>query len=121
MIELMVVVVILGILAVVGGAQYAKVVEKSRGAEAKEILLKAYAGYQRRAFDGEDTTWSLINGRWDRLGMSDPNAIPAPPRYFNYTFSNVSGVWVTATRVGDASKALTVNLASGAITATSPY
>lgn len=117
LIEMIVVVIVLGILVSIAGVQYTKVVERSRGAEAKQVLLTAYAGYQRRVADEESVAWGQVNGRWDRLGMSTPSAT-----YFTYSWSNTAGnPRIIALRVGDATKNITVYLANGTLVVTQPY
>jgi prepilin-type N-terminal cleavage/methylation domain-containing protein len=119
LLEMMIVVVIVGILATLGAGQYSRVVENSRGLEATEVLLKCYAGYQRIEADDGNLSWGNINGRWDRLGMGDPNTLPAPPRYFSYSFAQSGGhPQVIATRIGNASQKVTINLDDGTMTAT---
>jgi prepilin-type N-terminal cleavage/methylation domain-containing protein len=119
LVEIIIVVIVLGILASVAGVQYTKVVERSRGAEAKQVLLTAYAGYQRKVADEEPVPvgWGQVNGRWDRLGMSTPSAT-----YFSYEWSNQGGnPRITALRVGDSAKNITVYLANGTLVVTPPY
>lgn len=120
LVEMIVVVIVLGILASIAGAQYSNIVERSRGAEAKQVLLTAYAGYQRRVAEEESVAWGWISqggGRWDRLGMSTPSAT-----YFTYSWSNTGGdPKIRALRVGDSAKNLTVYLANGTLVVTPPY
>ncbi len=117
LIEMIMVVIILGLLASIAGVQYFKVIEKSRGAEAKQVLLTAYAGYQRRVSDGESVAWGQVNGRWDRLGMSTPSVT-----LFTYGWSNAGGnPMITALRVADSAKNITVYLENGTLVATQPY
>ncbi len=117
LIEMIVVVIVLGLLASIAGVQYSKVIEKSRGAEAKQVLLTAYAGYQRRVSGEESVAWGQVNGRWDRLGMSTPSAA-----IFTYGWSNTGGnPRITALRVGDSTKNITVYLGTGNLVVTAPY
>ncbi|OIO35775.1 MAG: hypothetical protein AUJ74_04705 [Candidatus Omnitrophica bacterium CG1_02_44_16] len=83
LIEVIVVVIILGILASIAGVQYTKVIEKSRWVEAREVFLKAQAGYDRLKMDGEEGTLKQANF-WTKLGMSDPNNLPCARRKFLY-------------------------------------
>ncbi|MFH0940712.1 MAG: prepilin-type N-terminal cleavage/methylation domain-containing protein [Candidatus Omnitrophota bacterium] len=117
LIEMIVVVIVLGILVSIAGVQYSKIIEKSRGAEAKQVLLTAYAGYQRRVANEESVAWGQVNGRWDRLGMSTPSAAR-----FTYGWSNTGGnPRIIALRVGDSAKNITVYLANGTLVVTPPY
>lgn len=112
LIEISVTVVIIGILAVIGTAKYTAAVERSRGAEAKEVLMKMYAGYQRLVVEGESTSGLT----WARLGMSDPNADAR--RYFDYTIVGVIG---GATRRTGASKWMNINLTTGVMNHSGHY
>ncbi|MEK7849831.1 MAG: prepilin-type N-terminal cleavage/methylation domain-containing protein [Candidatus Omnitrophota bacterium] len=120
LIEMIVVVIVLSILASIAGVQYSKIIERSRGAEAKQVLLTAYVGYQRRVAEEEPAAWSDINGQWGKLGMSDPNS--PPTCYFIYSFNNAGNIIkLFAIRKGDAAKNLTVYLANGTLVVTPPY
>jgi prepilin-type N-terminal cleavage/methylation domain-containing protein len=121
LIEIVVTIVLIGILASVAIVQYTVVIEKSRGTEAKDVLLRAYAGYQRLMFDAETISGSKPLS-WTRMSMSDPNADTR--RFFNY--APVPASWVSmsaikAERIGYPSRWLQVDLSSGVITKTSDY
>jgi prepilin-type N-terminal cleavage/methylation domain-containing protein len=85
LIEVLMVTVIIGILASISLGSYTQYINKSRGAEARQILTTAYAGY-RRLLAEEESVSSLS---WDRMGLSNPNSIPN--HYFTYTISPVFG------------------------------
>lgn len=117
LIEMAVVVIIIGILASFAVARYNWVVERPKGAEAKNILYNAFLGYRRVVTDG-DSTSSLS---WTRLGMSDPNSLST--RYFNYAPwpSWASPSQIRATRIGNSSRWLNISLSNGAITKSFEY
>ncbi|MFB3919360.1 type IV pilin protein [Candidatus Velamenicoccus archaeovorus] len=120
--EIMLVVIVIGILAGISVPRMLAIVERSRGAEAREILYKAYAGYQRYVDDNTSTLPAADNNKWSRLGMGNPNSLSG--RFFNYTFSpgsSANPTTVTATRQGIAANQISINLLTGAVTNTSPY
>jgi len=90
LLELIIVVIIIGILAAIGFAQYSKVAEKARGAEARVFL-----GHMRTlaaAFRLEKGT--LVGITASDLGMS---ANPQPcdsANYFSYSISSVSSTTI---------------------------
>jgi prepilin-type N-terminal cleavage/methylation domain-containing protein len=123
LVEMIVALAILAVLVSVFVPRLVSAVEKSKGAGAKDILLKFYMGYQRLMDDGE-----MINSSapfsYIRAGMStDPNAAPAESRHFDYTFlPNANNAnEVRATRIGNASATITINLNTGVITGVAPY
>lgn len=121
LLEIVITVVVLGVLASVAIPKYLEIIEKSRGAEAREILYKAYAGYKRLVVEGEDVSWPGIDN-WARLGMSDPNALPSPPRHFRYRIRKPGGdVQVEARSLDDLQERLRLYLANGTLVKTSPY
>lgn len=85
LLELVLVVIILGILASVGGAGYLKNIEKSRRAEAKAIL-----GQIRTMQDAYRLEWSKYAGTTNQ-GKLDLEGVPwnscsaAKTHYFSYT------------------------------------
>jgi len=95
LLELIVVIIILGILAALGFAQYTKMVEKGRTAEAKTILGQIRAAQ---------------NSYWQEYRAYDagPNISVVLPvcdadHYFVYTTENVAGL-STATRCSGGGK-----------------
>jgi type IV pilus assembly protein PilE len=120
LIEILITVVIIGVLASVSITRYSSVLERSRGAEATEVLLKSYAGYRRLMIDSEIVN-SSVPLTWTRLGMSDPNT-PAN-RFFNYTIlpnvNNPTSVLANTTRTGGGW--LQVDLNTGQITKSNIY
>lgn len=125
LIEMVVVLMVLGILASVSLPRYLDFLEKGRGSEAKEVLMKAFAGYQRLLIDG-DTISAARPLNWTRMGMSDPNVMPL--RYFTYTILPSAGSpatvnatrWSAATGL-NASRWLGIQLTTGCLTKTILY
>ena len=125
LIEMIVVLIVLGILASVSLPRYLDFLEKGRGSEAKEILMKTFAGYQRLLIDG-DTINASRPLNWTRMGMSDPNTMPS--RYFTYTILPSAGSpatvnatrWSAATGL-NASRWLSIQLTTGCLTKTILY
>ncbi|HAJ56804.1 MAG TPA: hypothetical protein DCL35_03430 [Candidatus Omnitrophica bacterium] len=120
LIEIIVTVILIGILASVAMTQYTAFVEKSRGMEAREVLLKSYGGYQRLMIDGE-TVGGSNPLSWTRLGMSDPNS--AAQRYFNYAPVNNwnTPTAIRAERIGNTSRWLQMNLTTSVLTNSPEY
>jgi len=87
LVEVVIVMVVIGVLASVGLATQRSFIDKSRGAEARQILLSGYAGYQRLLADDEEISASKPLS-WPRMGMTDPNLIAG--RYFNYSIRPTS-------------------------------
>jgi prepilin-type N-terminal cleavage/methylation domain-containing protein len=77
LVELTVALVILGVLATVSVNAYITMVEKGRWAEAREVLLKCYAGYQRSLDEEVQIKQADVaaDRHWGMMGMSDPNAM----------------------------------------------
>lgn len=119
LIEILIAVIIIGILSSVAFPRITWLVERSKGAEAREVLYKAYAGYQRLLID-EEPIGGLNPLTWTRMGMSDPNTMAG--RFFDYTlFPPGNPNRVDAERIGDSSKWVRIDLSSGCLTRTSPY
>jgi len=103
LLELVVVIIILGVLATLGIQQYARMIEKARGAEAKTIIgviRSVAAGHrlQNGALNGTNPFTSGLAG----IGTSN-DQIPSACRgthYFNYAVSSptADGITITATR-----------------------
>ncbi len=124
LLELMIVVIIVGVLATLGVMQYQGAIEKSRGAEAKQILgmlrSQCAAIYMSEGSGNNCTNANL------RIGTANdwtPSACRGT-HYFQYTASgNANGVVLTATRCTSGGKSpqgdtagtliLTVNFTSG--------
>jgi prepilin-type N-terminal cleavage/methylation domain-containing protein len=122
LLEVMLVVIVMAILVRITIPRVVSIVERSRGAEAREVLYKTYAGYQRYIEDNTSALPAGDSSKWRMLGMSDPNSMTG--RYFNYSFTPAGSRYPTsstATRLGIAGNTITINLATGAITNTSPY
>ena len=106
LLELIVVIIILGVLATLGLGQYGRMIERSRGAEAKALLgdMRKYAtGYYM-----EYGTLSAITATALSIGTA-MDQIPSTCRtshYFYYTFGTpaVSTLSSTATRCTGTSK-----------------
>ena len=120
LIEILSTVIIIGVLASLAIPSYLWVVERSRSAEAKEILCNMFACFHRLKIDDEwfDATHPI---NWSRCGMSDPNTLST--RYFNYTFLPDENTPETgrAQRINDPNKWLEINLSSGDLTKSVHY
>ena len=86
LLELIVVIIILGILAALGFAQYTKMVEKGRTAEAKTIL-----GQIRSAQNAYAQEYNGAFNDGPLLGVTIP-LICDTDHYFSYATENVNGV-----------------------------
>ncbi len=101
LLELVVVVIIIGVLATLGIQQYGRAIEKSRGAEAKQILgqirstAAAYRLENNNSCIGFTNTRAGIGAQTDQI----PSAC-RPTHYFSYaiTSANATGFQATATR-----------------------
>jgi len=95
LLELILVVIILGILASLGTVQYTKVIEKSRGAEAKTIL-----GQVRNAEEAYKLEYSDYSGNFTTLGIDGiPDSTCDTKHFFNYNITAGTGTFTaTATR-----------------------
>ena len=80
--EILVTVIIIGVLASVTISKYTWVIERGRGAEAREVLLKSYAGFRRLMIDSETVNVSFplswTRGLPDVSSERDPEGIPFP-------------------------------------------
>ena len=100
LLEIIIVIIIIGILATLGFTQYSKMVERSRGAEARAICgdIRKFAAAYRLEF-GSMTSITLgnvnIGGGADQI----PNACKAT-HYFSYTAAQTGAdsVSIVATR-----------------------
>ncbi|HTY44948.1 MAG TPA: prepilin-type N-terminal cleavage/methylation domain-containing protein [Patescibacteria group bacterium] len=113
LLELIVVIIILGVLAILGFTQYARMIEKSRGAEAKAILgdiRKLSAGYYLEfgstASFGTGASTAHIGTNADQI----PSACRAS-HWFSYSVTsaatNVTGVATRCTAGGKLPQAST--------------
>lgn len=101
LLELVVVVIIIGVLATLGIQQYGRAIEKSRGAEAKQILgqirstAAAYRLENNNSCIGFTNTRAGIGAQTDQI----PSAC-RPTHYFSYaiTSANSNQIVATATR-----------------------
>ncbi|MFA5039879.1 MAG: prepilin-type N-terminal cleavage/methylation domain-containing protein [Candidatus Omnitrophota bacterium] len=118
LVEIMLALVVIGILAGMAYSRVIAIAERSRGAEAREIIYKAYAGYQRARDDGEAIV-GIDNNKWSQFGLSNPNS--RPDRYFNYTFSPAGSTNPSTCRATRGGRYIEINLATGVITNTSAY
>lgn len=119
LVEIIVVAIIIGILATTAFSKITWVVERAKGAEASEVLLKAYGGYKRIMSDEECiSVTSPLN--WSRLGMSDPNVNSR--RNFDYTIDDLNNpTYARAVRRTNSSMWMCISFADGHITKTRPY
>jgi prepilin-type N-terminal cleavage/methylation domain-containing protein len=109
LLELIIVIIILGVLAILGFTQYGRMVERSRGAEAKSILgdlrKLAYAFYLENGYSLTGPP-VITPGNLNLAVGGNPNAIPMDcvqtSHYFGYTFvpDNANQITFTATRCG---------------------
>lgn len=103
LLELVVVIIVIGILAALGFTQYARLIEKGRGAEAKQILGTLRS--QAAAFYLEYNTLSAFTTAKAGIGTAN-DEIPSVARtshYFYYTFAVPASndqLTITATRSG---------------------
>ncbi len=107
LLEIIIVIIIIGVLATLGFTQYAKMVERSRGAEARAICgdIRKFAS----AYRLEQGTTAAIGPNDVNIGVGN-DQIPSACRsshYFSYqvaTGAAGNGVTITATRCGAAGK-----------------
>ena len=90
LIELIIVIIILGVLAAIALSQYSKVVEKSRGVEARTILGDLRAA--EIAQYNEDGTYVSVTS----LGIGAPDGSCATTHFFSYSCTTAGTC--TATR-----------------------
>lgn len=102
LLELIVVIIIVGILSTLGLTQYGRVIEKSRGAEAKNILgtmRSMAAGFllERSTLEGID---NATFGLGDTSGETPIKCMSS--HYFKYSFSrnSIDNATFVATRCG---------------------
>jgi len=133
LLELIVVIVIIGILATLGFAQYSRMIERSRGAEARAVAGSIRT--QAAGFHLENATLTPAAGSFDdsRAGIGTAtDQIPSACRgthYFSYAVSGVAAdsFTLTATRCTaggknpNASTALTLTLTSNLATGTDTW
>ena len=91
LIELVIVIIILGILAAIGLSQYSKMVEKSRGAEARALLGDLRTA--EVAENNENSDYVSVT----TLGIGAPDGTCDANHFFSYTCSTTTGA-CTATR-----------------------
>lgn len=104
LLELMVVIIILGVLATLGVMQYQMAIEKSRGAEARQVIGQLRSQCAALYMQDRETTNCTIGN----LGLGDdgtdiliPNTACAATHFFMYAVSGVGAggtVIFTATR-----------------------
>jgi prepilin-type N-terminal cleavage/methylation domain-containing protein len=122
LIEVIIATAIIGILASVAVVTQKSLMDRGKGAEARNILLSGYVGYQRLIADNEPIDASNLL-TWPRMGMSHPNAMAG--RYFTYTIqpSGANPQRLQATRgvavagcVGNATQRYRIDLSTGKLT-----
>ena len=96
LIELIIVIIILGVLAAIAISQYTKVVEKSRGAEARTILGDLRTA--EVAQYNEDATYVSVTS----LGVGAPDGACDSTHFFSYACTTAG--LCTATRCTSAGK-----------------
>jgi prepilin-type N-terminal cleavage/methylation domain-containing protein len=117
LVELTLVIVVISILATISVMGHSALSERARGREAVMVLERAYAGFQRMRVEGLMPTacpagsTALLN--WTAFQMADPGTAPGT-RFFTYTISGVTGCgshrFVNATRIGNASRFISIDL-----------
>lgn len=83
LLELMVVIIILGVLATLGVMQYQSAIEKSRGAEARQVIGQLRSQCAALYMQGGDTT-DCIAGNLG-IGADIPGATCAGTHFFRYS------------------------------------
>jgi len=95
LLELLIVIIIVGVMATLGLSQYAQVVERSRGAEARQILGQIRSVCAAIYMEQENTTRCVQNngaalGLGGATGTQIPNLACAPSHFFNYTVTQIN-------------------------------
>jgi prepilin-type N-terminal cleavage/methylation domain-containing protein len=139
LLELLIVIIIVGVMATLGLTQYTAVVERSRGAEARQIIGQLRSVCAALYMDQNDVAVCNANagadlGLGDGTGKTIPSTACAPSHYFQYTYAFVSpnDITFTATRCAGGGKnpqgpaagrtlSLAVNYDTGAAVWTSPF
>jgi len=107
LLELIVVIIIIGLLATLGLTQYGRVIEKSRGAEARTILGSIRSLAASHHLEYNSLTTPAFNATQAGLG-TDNDQIPSECRasnYFRYDIATTDHqLTTTATRCGAAGK-----------------
>jgi len=113
LLELVVVIIILGILATLGLTQYGRMIERSRGAEAKTILgsIRSQASAHYLQYNQLNPAGEAFDNSRAGIGTAD-DQIPGPgaancrnSHYFGYSFSvTATQLTATATRCGATGK-----------------
>ena len=85
LLELIVVIIIIGILATLGFAQYTKVIEKGRMAEARRIL-----GAIRSAEESYKQEYDTYSDTFANIAVTAPTACSAS-HYFTYNVTSLAG------------------------------
>lgn len=125
LLELIIVIVIIGVLAVLGFTQYSKIVERSRGAEARTILgdlRKMAAGYYLEKNSAAGLTGAQL-GIGNTIGTIPGQCLSS--HYFSYSVTpSATGAVFAAVRCGNLGKepqglatnnlTLSTNFSSGA-------
>lgn len=100
LLELIIVIIIIGVLATLGFAQYGRMVEKSRGAEARAVLGAVRTAAAAFRLENANDTSTFTNAAAG-IGTSD-DQIPSACRvtnYFKYAVVGAAdGITATATR-----------------------
>jgi prepilin-type N-terminal cleavage/methylation domain-containing protein len=93
LLELLIVIIIVGVMATLGLTQYTTVVERSRGAEARQILGQLRSLCAALYLETNDVTPcsdATKLGLGDGTGGTIPSTTCAASHYFNYTATNTS-------------------------------
>jgi prepilin-type N-terminal cleavage/methylation domain-containing protein len=140
LLELLIVIIIVGVMATLGLTQYTAVVERSRGAEARQILGQLRSICAALYMDQNSVSGCTANSGAD-LGLGDgtnktiPSTACYPSHYFRYTYPTVTlpdVIVFQATRCTAGGKTpqgpaagrvlnLSVDFSNGNVTWQSPY
>ncbi len=125
LIEMIIVVVIIGILATVAVIKYEDLTDVGRAVEARSILYRAYAGYQKLMIDGEQIN-ATNQLTWARMALVNPNTLS--DRHFEYYISpdGINPNRIEAARryrngTIDSTKWLSIDLSTGNLTKSLPF
>ncbi|MBI4707888.1 MAG: prepilin-type N-terminal cleavage/methylation domain-containing protein [Candidatus Omnitrophica bacterium] len=115
LIELLIVIIIVGVLATLGIIQYQAVIEKARGAEAKQVISTLRSQCAAIYLDTGATTTCTAANLGVGVGIPGPAvANCATTNYFYYNVANATpAVTFTATRCGATGKSPAVANATG--------
>lgn len=125
LVELTLVIVVISILATISVMGSSALSERARGREAVMVLQRAYAGFQRMKVEGlmpagcpDGSNASLS---WAAFQMATPSAAVFTYQISPATACGAAHRYANATRVGNASRYLRIDLTNGTLTKSSDY